>query len=209
MSLVCLGVPKTGIPGMGSGFRRYPGRRALKALAAGSGALLLAACQAVPADRGIDVIYVPTPHETVAAMLELGEVGPDDVVYDLGSGDGRIPIEAARRFGARAVGVELSDVRIREARANAKAAGVQRRVRFRREDLFRTDLSEATVVTLYLLPHLNERLKPSLLKLRPGVRVVSYVWDMGAWTPEATRRTADGFEIYLWRVPASASPTAR
>jgi SAM-dependent methyltransferase len=164
-------------------------------------ALVLAACQTAPRDRGIDVIYVPTPHETVAAMLELGEVGPGDVVYDLGSGDGRIPIAAAKLYGARGLGVELSAERIREARANAGAAGVDHLVRFRRQDLFETDLSAATVVTLYLLPDLNERLKPRLLSLKPGVRVVSHVWDMGDWKPEAVRRMPGGFDIFLWRVP--------
>lgn len=164
--------------------------------------LLLGACQTLAAaDRDIDVIYVPTPYETVSAMLALGEVGPGDVVYDLGSGDGRIPIEAARRFGARGVGIELSAPRVAEARANAKAAGVSHLVRFRRQDLFTADFAEATVVTLYLLPELNERLKPRLLALRPGTRIVSYTWDMGDWKPEKTVEVAPGVQIFLWRVP--------
>ena len=163
--------------------------------------LLLAACQTVPPDRGIDVIYVPTPYATVDAMLALGEVKAGDVVYDLGSGDGRIPIEAAKRFGARGVGIELSEVRVAEARANARAAGVERLVRFRRQDLFAADIGEATVVMLYLLPELNERLKPKLRALPPGTRIVSYTWDMGAWTPEKTVNVAPGVQIYLWRVP--------
>ena len=163
--------------------------------------LLLAACQTVPQDRGIDVIYVPTPYATVDAMLALGEVKAGDVVYDLGSGDGRIPIEAAKRFGARGVGIELSEVRVAEARANARAAGVERLVRFRRQDLFAADIGEATVVMLYLLPELNERLKPKLRALPPGTRIVSYTWDMGAWTPEKTVNVAPGVQIYLWRVP--------
>jgi SAM-dependent methyltransferase len=163
--------------------------------------LLLAACQTVPQDRGIDVIYVPTPYATVDAMLALGEVKAGDVVYDLGSGDGRIPIEAARRFGARGVGIELSEVRVAEARANAKAAGVDHLVRFRRQDLFAADIGEATVVMLYLLPELNERLKPRLRALPPGTRIVSYTWDMGAWPPEKTVDVAPGVQIYLWRVP--------
>lgn len=174
----------------------------MKALAVAIGGLALAACQtAPPADRGIDVIYVPTPYETVEAMLELGEVGPGDVVYDLGSGDGRIPIEAAKRFRARGVGIDISPERIAEANANARAAGVTGLVRFRRRDLFDTDFREATVVTLYLLPELNERLKPRLLALRPGTRIVSHVWDMGDWKPEKTVDVAEGFQIHLWRVP--------
>ena len=173
----------------------------MKALAVAIGGLVLAACQAVPADRGIDVIYVPTPHETVEAMLALGEVGPGDVVYDLGSGDGRIPIEAAKRFGARGVGIDISPQRIAEAKANARAAGVTGRVSFRRQDLFQADIRDATVVTLYLLPELNERLKPRLLALKPGTRIVSHVWDMGDWKPEKTVDAAEGFSIYLWRVP--------
>lgn len=163
--------------------------------------LWLAACQTVPADRGIDVIYVPTPYETVDAMLALGEVKAGDVIYDLGSGDGRIPIEAAKRFGARGVGIELSEARIAEARANAKAAGVDRLVRFRRQDLFTADIGEANVVMLYLLPELNERLKPRLARLAPGTRIVSYTWDMGAWKPEKTVDVAPGVQVYLWRIP--------
>jgi SAM-dependent methyltransferase len=179
----------------------------VKAFAAAVAALVVAACQSVaPAgglrgSGGIDVIYVPTPMMTVEAMLALGEVGAGDVVYDLGSGDGRIPIEAAKRFGARGVGIDISPTRIAEGRSNAKAAGVERLVRFRREDLFAADFREATVVTLYLLPELNERLKPRLLALKPGTRIVSHVWDMGDWKPEKTVPAAEGFSIYLWRVP--------
>lgn len=168
--------------------------------------LLLAGCQSVPADRGIDVIYVPTPYETVDAMLALGEVKAGDIVYDLGSGDGRIPIEAAKRFGARGVGIELSEVRIAEARANALAAGVDHLVRFRRQDLFTADIGEATVVMLYLLPELNERLKPRLRTLPPGTRIVSYTWDMGPWKPEKTVDVAPGVQIYLWRIPERGVP---
>ena len=174
----------------------------MRVVAAAICGLILAACQtSAPADRGIDVIYVPTPYEAVDAMLKLGEVGANDIVYDLGSGDGRIPIEAAKRFGARGVGIELSAPRVAEARANAKASGVDHLVRFRRQDLFATDFSEATVVTLYLLPELNERLKPTILAMRPGTRIVSYTWDMGDWTPDKTVEVAPGVQIYLWRVP--------
>ncbi|WP_430422034.1 SAM-dependent methyltransferase [Phenylobacterium sp.] len=163
--------------------------------------LLLAACQTIPAGRDIDVIYVPTPYEAVDAMLALGEVKAGDVLYDLGSGDGRIPIEAARRFGARGVGIELSEARVAEARANSRAAGVDHLVRFRRQDLFAADIGEATVVMLYLLPELNQRLKPKLRALPPGTRIVSYTWDMGAWVPEKIVTVAPGVQIYLWRVP--------
>lgn len=181
----------------------------VKALAVAIGSLALAACRTVAPDHDIDVIYVPTPHETVEAMMALAGVGPDDVVYDLGSGDGRIPITAARRFGARGVGIDISPQRIAEANANARAAGVTKLVRFRREDLFETDLREATVVTLYLLPELNERLKPRLLALRPGTRIVSHVWDMGDWKPEKAVDVAEGFQIYLWRVPEPSQTQTR
>jgi SAM-dependent methyltransferase len=176
--------------------------RVLKVFAAAVAALLmLGAAEPPAAPLGVDVMYVPTSHETVAAMLRIGEVRAGDVVYDLGSGDGRIPIAAAKRFGARGLGVDVNPVRIEEARANAKAAGVEHLVEFRREDLFQTDLREATVITLYLLPELNERLKPRLLALKPGTRIVSHAWDMGDWKPEKRRRMRDGFDIYMWRVP--------
>lgn len=152
--------------------------------------------------RTPDVIYVPTPEVVVDAMLELGGVGKDDVLYDLGSGDGRIPIAAARKFGIRAVGIDIDPVRIREANANARAAGVTDLVTFREEDLFQTDISEATVVTLYLLQSLNVKLRPKLLaELKPGTRIVSHSFDMaGEWEPEQTR-SVDNRNIYLWTVP--------
>jgi hypothetical protein len=176
----------------------------VKALA--TAALLLQAALFAPvsaAAEGPDVMYVPTSHRTVAAMLALGEVGPADVLYDLGSGDGRIPIAAAKQFGIRAVGIEIDANRMREAKDNAKAAGVTGLVDFRRQDLFRADLREATVVTLYLLPELNARLRPRLLaELRPGARIVSHAFDMGDWPPEKVVDVGDGDRIYLWRVPA-------
>ena len=178
----------------------------MKALAVAVLVLVLAGCQTLNPDDGkIDVIYVPTPYDTVDAMLKLGEVGPGDVVYDLGSGDGRIPIEAARRFGTRGVGIDISPMRIAEAKANARAAGVTRLVRFRQQDLFTADFRDATVVTLYLLPELNLRLRPKLLaELKPGTRIVSHAWDMGDWTPEKTVEVGEGYTIYLWRVPERA-----
>lgn len=149
--------------------------------------------------REPDVIYVPTPQEVVDAMLKLAKVSGSDVVYDLGSGDGRIPITAARVYGARAVGFDINPVRIAEANANLKAAGVGDKVRFVEGDLFEQDLSEASVITLYLLPSLNLKLRPTLWKLKPGTRIVSHSFDMGDWKPEATE-TINGRTIYLWIV---------
>lgn len=152
-------------------------------------------------DREPDVVFVPTPQPVVDAMLKLAEVRRGDLVYDLGSGDGRIPITAAKVYGVRAVGIDIDPERVAEANANAKAAGVADRVAFRRADLFRTDLREADVVTLYLLQSLNEKLRPKLLKeLKPGARIVSHAFSMGDWKPEVTQEV-DGSTIYLWRVP--------
>jgi len=148
-----------------------------------------------------DVVYDPTPPAVVDAMLELGEVKPGDVLYDLGSGDGRIVIAAAKRYGIRAVGVEIDAGLVARARENAKQAGVTGLVDFRSEDLFAADFGEASVVTLFLGAELNLRLRPRLLEtLKPGTRIVSHQYDMGQWQPEATRRVA-GRELYLWRVP--------
>ena len=149
--------------------------------------------------REPDVIYVPTPQEVVDAMLRLAKVTKDDVVYDLGSGDGRIPITAAQKYGARGIGFDINPVRIAEANANLKAANVGDKVRFVEADLFTQDLSEATVITLYLLPSLNLKLRPTLWKLKPGTRIVSHSFDMGDWKPEATE-TIDGRTIYVWTV---------
>ena len=152
--------------------------------------------------RQPDVVYVPTPPKVVDAMLELAQVRDGDVLYDLGSGDGRIPIAAATKFKVRAVGIDIDPQRISEARANAKAAGVTKEVTFRQQDLFEADFSEATVVSLYLLQSLNEKLKPRLLnELRPGTRIVSHAFSMGDdWPPEKTIEV-DGSTIYLWTVP--------
>ena len=155
---------------------------------------------------GAEVPYVQTSHEVVAAMLRLAGVGPTDVVYDLGSGDGRIPIAAARDFGARGVGVEIDPGLVAKSAELARRAGVADRVTFRAGDLFQTDLREATVVTLYLSRDLNLRLRPKLLReLRPGSRIVSHDYDMGDWVP--SRRLFDVGErsshLYLWVVPPS------
>ncbi len=165
------------------------------------GRLLLAqAAQTAPSRRGPDVVFVPTPNDVIDKMLELAKVTPKDVVYDLGCGDGRIVIAAAKK-GARAVGIDIDPQRIKEANANAKAEKVADKVRFIENDLFESDISEATVVTLYLLPRLNEKLKPKLLKeLRPGTRIVSHAFDMGDWKPEQTLNV-NGRTVYYWTIP--------
>ena len=163
--------------------------------------LAQAAPAAAPVRRSPDVIFVPTPNEVVDKMLEMAKVTAKDVVYDLGCGDGRIVITAAQKFGARSVGIDIDPKRIQEANANAKAAKVTDKVKFVEADLFESDISEATVVSLYLLTRLNEKLKPKLLKeLRPGTRVVSHAFDMGDWKPEATAQVASS-TVYLWRIP--------
>lgn len=150
----------------------------------------------------LDVPYVTTSPEVVDAMLGMAEVGPGDHVIDLGSGDGRILIAAARSNGARGLGVDIDPARIREARANARAARVAHRVEFRRQDLFETPLGEADVVTLYLLPEVNLRLRPRILaQMRPGTRVVSHDFHMGDW-PWDDRRRIGTANVYLWIVPA-------
>jgi SAM-dependent methyltransferase len=149
-----------------------------------------------------DVIFVPTPHEVVDDMLRLANVRKGDVLYDLGSGDGRIAIAAAKKYGIKAVGIDIDPERIREATANAKKAGVTHLVEFRQEDLFKADFKEATVVTLYLLPDLNVKLRPRLWEdLKPGARVVSHQFDMGTWKPEK-RLESNGRVVYFWTIPA-------
>ena len=150
--------------------------------------------------RQPDVFYVPTPQPVVDAMLEMAKVTSADVVYDLGCGDGRIPITAAGRYGARGIGIDIDPARIAEANENAKAAGVTGKVRFLNQDLFTSDFSDATVVTLYLLPSLNERLLPQLKKLKAGTRIVSHAFDMGPSWPADDKREVDGKTIYFWVV---------
>jgi SAM-dependent methyltransferase len=162
--------------------------------------------QAVPAaqsSRGPDVIYVPTPEAVVDKMLEMAKVTSADVVYDLGCGDGRIPIAAVQKYGARGVGIDIDPQRILEANANARKAAVLGKVKFLQADLFTTDISEATVVTLYLLPTLNVKLMPKLMaELKPGTRIVSHAFAMGdSWPPEQTA-SVDGRNIYFWTIPA-------
>ncbi|WP_414550778.1 SAM-dependent methyltransferase [Anabaena sp. CCY 0017] len=155
-----------------------------------------------PQERPGDVPYVPTPQAVVDAMLEVAKVGKDDVLYDLGSGDGRIVTTAAQKYGVKkGVGVEINPELVQEANANAQEAGVSDRVQFVQQDLFKSDFSEATVVTLYLLPDINLKLRPQLLQqLKPGTRIVSHAFDMGEWQPEQTLQV-DGRTIYYWVVP--------
>jgi SAM-dependent methyltransferase len=157
--------------------------------------------------RTPDVIYVPTPPNVVAEMLRLTNVTKDDVVYDLGCGDGRLVITAAKRYGARGVGIDIDPQRIDESRANARKAGVTKRVKFLEQDLFQADIGEASVVTLYLLPKLNVELRPKLLRdLRPGTRLVSHDFDMGEWQPDQTVQVqgpSRQHSVYYWVIPAS------
>jgi SAM-dependent methyltransferase len=151
--------------------------------------------------RKPDVHYEPSSPAIVAEMLRLGGVSKDDLVYDLGCGDGRVVIAAAKEYGARGVGVDIDPERIAEAETNAKAAGVAKQVTFRNEDLFETEVKQATVVTLYLWPWINLKLRPRLLEeLRPGTRIVSHYHDMGDWPPEK-QTEVEGHKIYLWTVP--------
>jgi SAM-dependent methyltransferase len=164
------------------------------------GVLASFGCGTIP---GRDVRYEPTPMPIVRALLELGEVGPRDVVYDLGSGDGRIPITAAREFGARGVGIEIDPALVTQAQANAREAGVADKVEFRLGNMYQADVRSATVVTLFLHPGPNLKLREKLRSdLQPGSRVVSYVWDMGGWTPTEVRRVNE-HRIFLWRIPPS------
>lgn len=158
---------------------------------------------AIPAaDIDLDVPYVPTREAVVDKMLEIAGVGAEDFVIDLGSGDGRIPVTAARKYGARGFGVDINPQRIAEANANAKAAGVTDKVEFRRQDLFETKISDATVLTMYLLPSVNMKLRPRVLsELKPGTRVVSHAFDMDDWKPDE-EALVDGANVYLWIVPA-------
>ena len=156
--------------------------------------------QATPKLREPDVIYVPTPQPVVDAMLELAKVTANDVVYDLGSGDGRIPITAAQKYGARAIGIDINPQRIKEANENLAKTNVGNKVTFLNQDLFETDIKDATVVTLYLLPSLNLKLMPTLKALKKGTRIVSHSFHMGdEWPPEQTRNI-DGSTIFYWTI---------
>jgi len=153
-----------------------------------------------------DVPFVESPQPVVDKMLELANVTKDDVVYDLGSGDGRIVITAARTYGAQGVGIEIKPRLVKKARQNARDAGVSDRAAFREGDLFEADISEATVVTLYLLPSVNAKLRPKLFReLKPGTRVVSHDFDMNEWEPDTTW-TSGGETVYRWTIPEDPPP---
>jgi predicted RNA methylase len=148
-----------------------------------------------------DVVYVPTPQGVVEAMLDLAEVRTSDVVYDLGSGDGRIVITAAKKFGARGVGVEIDPALVKQATENAAVAGVSDRVRFVNGNIFTADIRDASVVTLYLLQSLNERLRPKLVReLKPGARVVSHVFNMGPEWPPLRTINVGASPVFLWTI---------
>lgn len=179
----------------------------LGALALGARCMSLTSVSCSPATLfgsapELDVPYAGTRPEVVARMLDMARVGPSDRVVDLGTGDGRILIAAARDRGASGLGVDLDPVLIRQARADARSAGLAKRVEFRVEDLFETPLRDASVLAMFLLPEVNLKLRPRILaEMRPGSRVVSHAFDMGDWVPTATDRVG-GSTIYLWVVPA-------
>ena len=164
--------------------------------------LILGGTAQLNAQNNLDVPYVPTPTEVVEAMLNVAKVGKNDVVYDLGCGDGRIVITAAKKYGATGIGVDLNPERIKEANQNAKDNKVTDKVSFYEGNLFDFDFSKANVLTLYLLPSVNLKLKPKILnEMKPGSRVVSYAFDMGDWKPDQ-QLNVDGRTVYLWIVPA-------
>jgi SAM-dependent methyltransferase len=181
----------------------------IRSLAAVLSMAAVAAAQTPQPRRQPDVPYVPTTDEAVQAMLKLAGVKKSDVVYDLGCGDGRIVIAAAKTYGAHAIGIDINPVRIAEAKENARKAGVENLVRFEENDLFEADFHEASVVTLFLLPQINLKLRPKLLKdLKPGTRIVSNTFDMGDWKADKDA-TVDGsdeeyglsHQLYLWVIP--------
>jgi len=154
----------------------------------------------------LDVPYEPSSEGVVRAMLEIAQVGKDDLVYDLGCGDGRIVIAAAQKAGARGVGVDLDPERIKESIGNARKANVANRVQFFQQDLFQTDIGKATVVMLYLWPEVNLKLRPKLLReLKPGTRVVSHSHNMGSWEPDQTITVPQGHNVYFWVIPANVT----
>lgn len=172
------------------------------ALAAGLLLPCIVRAQAQPAPPKLDVHYVPTPMPVVNKMLEMAEVKAGNLLYDLGCGDGRIVVTAAKEHGARGIGIDLDPTRIAEANANARAAGVTDRTRFMVADLFETNLADADVVTLYLLPELNLKLRPRLWRqLKIGTRIVSHDFRMGDWAPERTEQVGNA-TIYRWTIDA-------
>jgi SAM-dependent methyltransferase len=184
------------------------GERAIASFAALFSAFVLALPVSAQ-DQAPGAPFVPTPLPVVERMLELAKVAPGDVVYDLGSGDGRVVITAAQRYGARGVGIEINPVWVRDARRFAEQLGVTDKVTFRIEDLFTTDLREATVVTLYLYPAMNRKLAPRLLaELKPGARIVSHEYGIGDWPPDKTEEMVVNGErhvIHFWTVPPAGA----
>jgi SAM-dependent methyltransferase len=171
-------------------------------------ALLAALASAIPAKNIPDIGYLPTPQSAVMQMLQLAEVKPGELVYDLGCGDGRIVITAARKFGARGIGVEIDPALVRKSRANVRRHRLGKRVTIRQADIFEIDFSDADVVALYLLPELNARLLPQLRKLKPGARIVSFSFDMPGARPDRVIEAAAGgvrYKIYKWTVPLKDS----
>jgi tRNA G37 N-methylase Trm5 len=157
-------------------------------------------------DKTPDVVYVPTPNDVVAEMLKVAKVKKTDVVYDLGCGDGRIVVTAAKKYGAKGIGFDIDPQRLKESRANVKKNGVEKLVEIKDQNIFKTDLSKASVITLYLLPSLNKKLVPQLQKMKPGSRVVSHEYDIAGYKPDKTihmKSREDGAEhtIYLWTIP--------
>ncbi len=196
----------------GAGVRAPGGQWARLSFVAGW--LLASIAPHVVCAQAADVPYVPTPRVVVEAMLEIAKVGRDDFLIDLGSGDGRIVITAAKKYGLRGFGVDLDGALVSEARREAQRQGVQDRVDFHARNLFITDIGKATVLTLYLFPRVNMELRPRILKeLRPGTRVVSHEFDFGSWKPDAHVQVPvpgksygpPSSEVYLWVVPANAA----
>lgn len=186
---------------------RLSRRLALLSLAGAATAALAQASAPYEPQRGQagkDVIWIPSPDAVVDRMLQMAEVKPSDRVFDLGSGDGKIAIAAGRKLGARATGLEFNPDMVALSNRLAREAGVADKVSFRQADIFVADFSSATVVTMYLLPALNLRLRPKLFTMAPGTRVVSHSFSMGDWQPDETARVGAG-EVFLWRVPANAS----
>lgn len=174
----------------------FASARRFGAIAAVAGLLgVLAAGHAM--SRELDVPYVPTPQAVVDKMLEIAEIKDGDFVIDLGSGDGRIPITAAKKYGVSALGVDLNPTRVEEANENAKKENVTDKVEFKEQDLFETDLSKANVITMYLLSSVNLKLRPELMKLKPGTRIVSHSFDMGDWEPDRSE-VVEGRKVYMW-----------
>ena len=187
-----------------SAFRGLAGIAAVTAVLFGTGLYTLN----VSAQPKLDIHFVPTPHEVVKRMLELAKVGPEDTHYDLGSGDGRIVIAAVKDFKAKkGVGIDLDPQRIKEANENKAKAGLGDNVTFREQNIFETDLSEASTVSMYLLTSINIRMRPKLLKeLKPGTRIATHAFNMGEWKPEH-EESVNGYQVYLFIVPAN--PTGK